>query len=371
LTGADIVAGDVDERFLVSLRSVALEFKKMYPRISFSGNLEANPVPSPEQCDPSKYCVLYSGGVDSTCTLIRNLGKRPSVLTVRGAPDLPLQDNHYWNQVRKKTQPFLDTLGVESHLVETNALGMVNQQAIHENFRDRLKVGWWEELAFGLFLLAISAPYAYSKKVGVVMIGSSNTARTQVPWGSMPSTDEKVKWADVSVIHDSYDLERGGKIGRVIAPYAMNHGGYVPLRVCIGRRSIMSEGDSFNCGECPKCMMVELLLTIHGVDPGESGFNVSPATLANLRKNLVEGKIKRSYDEISWSYIKENGKSAPEKITEKHPGLREFLDWFATWDERVRTGRRFLDLVAPPGTRRREVARAGFGKRANSTSEVS
>jgi len=362
LTGAEIRIGDVDEVYLNSLPSVAAEFKKMYPTIPFSGTIRANPVKTPPHWDPAKYCVLFSGGVDSTCSLIRNIQKRPSVLTVRGAPDLPLQDAQYWTRVQERTSPFVRSLGVESNVVETNALGMVNQTAFRTRFRGQLRKGWWEQLAFGLFFLSMSAPYSYHGQIGNVIIGSSNTAKTQVPWGSSPMTDEKVRWGEVRVIHDSYDLEKRDKIRQVLVPFAKDHGGSIPLRVCIGRRSIRSEGDPVNCGKCPKCMVVELLLILFGADASDFGFNVSPETLTQLRQSLEEGKFGRDYDESSWSFIKENAKSAPEEIVLRHPGLREFLDWFAAWDERVKR-RRMLDRVAPPGSRRRDLAKAGFGRR--------
>jgi hypothetical protein len=365
LTGAEIRIGDVDEAYLDSLPVVAGEFKKMYPLIPFSGRIKATPVQSHSRWDRAKYCVLYSGGVDSTCSLIRNLEKRPSALTVRGGPDLPLQDNRYWTRFLERTRDFVKELGVESHVVETNALGMVNQPAILSHFRSQLRTGWWEELAFGLFHLSMSAPYTYHGQIDNVIIGSSNTARTQVPWGSSPMTDEKVRWGEVKVIHDSYDLERGDKIRQILVPYAKSHGGAVPLRVCIGRRSLMSEGGQLNCGQCPKCMVVELSLILSGADADNFGFDISPLTLTELKQNLEKGEFGRAYDETSWDFIKRNAKTAPTEITSKHPGLREFFDWFATWDERPTKRKRLLDRVAPPGSRRRDLARAGFGMREN------
>jgi hypothetical protein len=363
LTGAELRFGDVDATYLESLAHVAAEFKRMYPWLSSSGKIVANPVKTDHTYDPEKYCVLYSAGVDSTCSLIRKIDKLPSTLTVRGTPDLPLQDQAYWNRVQERSRGFLNGLGVEPHIVETNALSMVNQQAIRVHSDDRLKVGWWEELAFGLFYLSICAPYSFHGKIGSVVIGSSNTARDQIPWGSTPMTDEKVRWGDVRAIHDSYELSRAEKIRQVILPYARRSGTKVPLRVCIGRRSAISATDQLNCGECAKCMVVEFILILSGVDAADFGFNISPAALLRLRRNLEEGRFGRSYDESSWSFIKEEAKSPPAEIIAKHPGLREFLKWFAAWNERPVSRRRLLDRMAPPGSRRRDLARAGFGKR--------
>jgi len=366
LTGAEIRVGDVDEAYLNSLSSVTQEFKRMFPQISFSGRIRANPVRVRSEWDQERYCLLFSSGVDATSSLIRNLGKKPSLLTVKGTPDVPLHDDQYWERVRERIQPFVGSLGIESHVVETNALDMVNLPALSANFRGKLRIGWWEDLAHGLFLLSLCAPYTFINQIGSVMIASSYTAKTQVPWGSSPMTDEKVRWGGIRVIHDSYDLSRRDKISQVLIPFANRQHVAVPLRVCTGRRAARLAGGQLNCGQCPKCMVVELILILSGADASESGFDISPPALSALKSNLEAGLFGREYDEPSWDFIKENAKSPPREILGNHPGLAEFFAWFADWDEKpTKKRRRFVDLVAPPASRRRDVARAAFGRGEN------
>jgi hypothetical protein len=368
LTGAEIRVGDVDEEYLNSLPQVTREFKKMFPQIPFSGRIRANPVKNDSKWDQKKYCILYSGGVDSTSSLIRNIEKRPSIMTVRGTLDVPLHDDQYWVRVQKRIQPFINSLGVESHVVETNALDMVNLAALKASSKGQLRTGWWEELAHGLFLLSMCAPYTFLNQIGSVMIASSYTQRSQVPWGSSPMTDEKIRWGGARVIHDSYDLERGEKIRQLLVPFGNSHGGAVPLRVCTGRRAVRLASNQLNCGQCSKCMVIELTLILSGADASESGFDISPPSLSALKHNLEVGLFGREYDESSWMFIKQNAKSAPEEIVSKHPGLRQFFNWFADWDERPtkKTGG-YVDRVAPRGSRRRDMARAMFGKKENRT----
>ena len=176
-------------------------------------------------------------------------------------------------------------------------------------------------------------------------------------------SDEKVRWGGVRVIHDSYDLTRLDKIRKVVLPYAVEHGEPVPLRVCIGRRSILSETEHLNCGECAKCFMVGMTLMLLGAEVAESGFDFSPGALSRLRRGLENGRFGRNYDSTAWAFIKAGSKSPPAEIVSKYPGLREFLDWFGAWDERATKPRSLVDRVAPPGSRRRDLARAGFGKK--------
>jgi len=363
LTGAEIRVGDADEAFLNSLPQVAKEFKKIFPKVSFSGRIQARPVKTVSEWDPTKYCLLYSYGVDATSSLVRNLEKKPTLLTVKGTLDLPLREDQYWNRVQKRIQPFVSGLGLESHVVETNAIDMVKLESLEADFERQLGLGWWEGLAHGLFLLSLCAPLTYLDRIGNLIIASSHTERDQKPWGSSPMTDEKVRWGGVRVIHDSYDLQRVDKIRQVLVPYMKSSGNAIPLRVCIGGETVRLASDELNCGRCSKCMLTELALVISGSDAYKSGFDISPASLSALRSNLEGGKFGREVDLATWRFIKTNARNLPEEIASKHPGLRGFFAWFADWDEKpIAEGNRLVDKVAPRGSRRRNVAKALLGK---------
>ena len=365
LTGANIEVGDVDAQYLSSLPIVAQELKKMFPGVAFSGRVEANPVEAATEWNPEKYCLLYSGGVDSTTSLIRNYEKRPALLTVRGAPDLRLFEDRYWSLVQERIRPFIDSLGLKSHIVETNAIDMVDLPAIKADYRDQLPRGWWEDLAHGLFFLSICAPYTFLEGIGSVMIASSHTKENQKPWGSSPMTDEKVRWGDIRVIHDSYDLIKADKIRQVLIPFMKNRGTAIPLRVCTGKKGTRLESGQLNCGQCAKCLRTELILIVSGVDASENGFDISPAALQSLRHSLETGQFGNEFLKYrSWKFVIENAKSAPKEVVDKHPGLREFLDWLADWDERpTKRRRRYVDKVAPPSSRRRDMVKAMFGRK--------
>ena len=174
-------------------------------------------------------------------------------------------------------------------------------------------------------------------------------------------TDERVKWSGTTVVHDSYDLDRLHKIRDVLVPFIRAHGAIVPLRVCIGRRSVISATTQLNCGQCAKCMVIELTLFLSGIDPAECGFDVSPAALEGLRRNLEAGEFGRGYDEATWEFIKGHAASVPREMVGSNPGLEEFCRWFSGWDEKPKASRRLVDRVAPSGTRRRDLAKAMFG----------
>ena len=142
-------------------------------------------------------------------------------------------------------------------------------------------------------------------------------------------------------------------------------GSSIPLRVCTGKRGVRLASGQLNCGQCAKCMLIELILIVSGGDASENGFDISPAALLSLRRNLETGQFGDEFLEFrSWKFVRESISSAPEEVVDRHPGLREFLDWLADWDERpTKKRRRYVDKVAPPSTRRRDVVSAMFGKK--------
>jgi hypothetical protein len=259
-------------------------------------------------------------------------------------------------------------LGLESHVVETNVIDMISLDRLRADYEAKLGIGWWEGLAHGLFLLSICAPYTYLNRVGNLMIASSHTEKEQRPWGSSPMTDEKVGWGGLRVIHDSYDLQRVDKIGKILIPYMKESGDRIPLRVCIGSEAVRLASDQLNCGQCSKCMLIELTLVACGFDADRSGFDISPASLVALKRNLEGGKFGRNDDPTTWEFIKTRAKNPPGEILSQHQGLREFFEWFADWDEKPFSKRgRYFDRVAPRGSRRRDVAKALFRRKEGPT----
>jgi len=284
-------------------------------------------------------------------------------MTVRGTRDLLLHEEQYWNRIQKSVQPFVDGLGVESHVVETNAIDMVKLDALRSDFESQLGLGWWEGLAHGVFLLSACAPLTYQSRIGNLLIASSHTRGAQKPWGSSPMTDEKVRWGGVRVTHDSYDLQRVEKIREVLIPFMKRSGVGVPLKVCIGSEVARSATSQVNCGQCSKCMLTELTLAICGSDPQENGFDISQPALSALRRNLESGGFGRESDPATWDFVKTHAKNPPEEIVSIHPGLREFFEWFAHWNEKpVPSQGGHLGRIAPRGSRRRNVAKALFGR---------
>ena len=352
-TGARTVANEVDGKYLNSLQKVATVMQQAYPSAKIAGELECTGVNTPWPPGGDRTCLLYSGGVDSTVSLLRNLGPNISLMSVKGTPDMRLWEGEFWDRVERGLSPFLQSLGVERHVVETNALDVVNFKELNRRFKGRFESGWWENLSHGVLLISLCSPYTYVGRINRMMIASTYTKDDAHPWGSSPDSDQNIAWGEVTTVHDSFDLHRTQKVKEILVPFMTKHPGLVQLRVCTGKRDERLVSGRLNCGRCEKCTRTEMTLLWAGVDPADCGF---PApNFVEIKEGLISG---RRINQFPASLLKIQASKAPPKgeLTSRYPAMGDFFDWFYGWKIPVGPKRRgFFKRVAPEGSKRRRL----------------
>ena len=353
-----IVAGDVDEAYLQALAEIRAVMEKAYPALKFHGSFEAKPVRTNTTWDPNKYCLLYSGGVDSTTSYVRNRVKNPALLMVRGSPDVRLSETEYWRRTVAKIPPALDAVGAELHTIETNSLDVIDERALRWHVHTEDISGWWENFAHGLFLTSTCAPFTYYSKAGRLLIAASYTPDTAKPIGSMPESDERIRWGGLRVIHDSFDISRFEKIRDYLAPFIESQGGSFPIKLCLGKEKRLSCG-RLNCGVCDKCLTTELMFLEAGIDPARCDFDMSKFSPSRVRMGLENGYIHIDVAPNSWRYISENARPLRPELGAKYKGVNDLLSWISKWDKvpKESTLRSYSKKVAPLGSRRRNLAK--------------
>jgi hypothetical protein len=202
--------------------------------------VDADPPPTP------RAIAAYSGGLDSTCTVIRHtrglVGWRTesldALLLVHGF-DIALDRAAEFEGARKRAARAGDVAGLELRTVATN-------------LRD-LDQDW--ELVHGLALAA--ALQLHAPEFGVGLIGSSAPYfRIELPWGSNPVTDPLLSSGTMRIRHDGAALSRTAK-ARVVATE--------PELLALMRVCWQGERLSRNCGRCEKCVRTHWALHIAGV----------------------------------------------------------------------------------------------------------
>jgi hypothetical protein len=353
-----IVAGDVDEAYLEALAEVRGVMEKAFPALKFRGSIEARPVRSDSAWNPDKYCLLYSGGVDSTTSYVRNRDRNPALLMVKGTPDVRLSETEYWQRTMERIPPALSAIKAELHVVETNSLDIIDERALRYHVHTEEISGWWENFAHGLFLTSTCAPFTYFSNTGKLLIASSYTPATAKPIGSMPESDEKIRWGGLRVIHDSFDISRFEKIRDHLSPFIQSQGGAFPIKLCLGKEKRLSCG-KLNCGLCDKCLTTELMFLETGIDPSRCDFDMSKFSPSRVRAGLENGYIKMPEAPNSWRYIIQNARPIRPELAAKYRGVDDFLAWISKWDQKPKESalRSYSKKVAPAGSRRRRLAK--------------
>jgi hypothetical protein len=194
---------------------------------------------------PSKTAALFSGGVDSFFTVIRNTEPTdrslfPSIdwlISVWGF-DLRLEDDYA--RLRSRRALAAHELGKEFVDVKTNLRQTRSREAS------------WGHIAHGCFLASIGL--ALERSVGAVYIAATHSTSSVVPWGSHPETDPLLSTRRTRVIHDGADAGRSAKTEYISrSSVAMRS-----LHVCFRSRS------TENCCRCRKCLLTMMTLELCG-----------------------------------------------------------------------------------------------------------
>ena len=184
--------------------------------------------------------VFFSGGLDSSYSLLKHRGELTHAIFVHGC-DIPLANTAYRDTTVARLAETARSCGVSLITVETDLL----------RFSDAFC--HWGHHYHGSALAAIGM--LLSNTVGKVYLASSTSYMRIVPWGSSAVTDPLWSSRHLEIVHDGAEKERLDKIRTLIQfPVALRN-----LRVCFET----PEG-GYNCGHCEKCYRTMVGLRVCG-----------------------------------------------------------------------------------------------------------
>jgi hypothetical protein len=326
LTGSDIHVSSIDKTFKESMDDLKNTFREMYPRVSFQTEIIANEVVEnlTEPCDTETHTgLMFSGGVDSTYTLITNFDLQPKLIMLWGVDDFSYPEHKdHWEKTISTYTEYAERKSLELYILRTNISQIFNNQRIEHTYHKELYDGRIRQaLQNSLLLIPTTAPLSMGRFDHVLIAASLfNLDRSLRPDAALPKLDEKIIWADLSVEHHGIHT-------RLDKIYAL--GDYlkkddVTLRVCL--RSKLSEG-YLNCGICEKCLRTIVSLTVAGIDPNNCGFKVDESTWRIMRSMWEKRKTIRG--STNWRIIQS---LLSETIDQDIHGSREFFEWFRDYD---------------------------------------
>lgn len=340
--GVPVEAREVDAEFAAGVAASVPLWQHLHPSFRTAGfELRADPVSTAPRLGGGDM-LLWSGGLDSTASLIEHAGTIRSLFTVWGA-DIQLGDAALWG-------------ALNSHFDVDPLAGSLPRVTARSNMRhfpvlltlahDFLGLGesWWGRVQHGLALAGLAAPAAAALGASTLIRASSFSPESHQATGSMPELDDLTRWAGVRVRHEGFELSRQAKISQRLAPYLAD-GGRLNLAVCY-RRGRHDAERGVNCGDCEKCLRTAAGLLAAGIDPASVGLPIVEGVYRRWAEKLATGLLLTPQQLPFWREVAADligGTQVPAE-----PEAREFL---------AAVGAEGALLPKPPRTDQEEFAR--------------
>jgi hypothetical protein len=245
--GRDIrLRGPATGAILRNLSEFQLAWSRWLPAVYRPVEIEVDSVITSARVRPVRSLAAFSGGADSSFTLLRNTlgGLTPSyevdsVLLVHGF-DVSLSNSDALRELILRTGAVRQLSGVRLRIVKTNS--------------KELRLQPWE-YSYGGELAACM--HFFSAEFSHALIGGAEPYDALVlPSGSNPVIDHLLSGGDLKVVHDGAAFSRTDKIAYLSQfPAALQS-----LKVCWQGRQ-----QGRNCGVCEKCVRTQLNFLAVGI----------------------------------------------------------------------------------------------------------
>jgi len=240
------VRGAVSARALRGIREYQRVFQAWFPETFSPVEIRVDgPTLSSNAKGPTAVAAAFSGGVDSSYTLMAHLPESEPdtswqishAIFVHGF-DIPLSAEEVFSEAATRYRQWLGALGVQLITVRTNIREFVNHPS-------------WD-ITHGSALASVAL--LLDRLLGRFYIPASFQYTDLGPWGSHPLVDPMLSSSTLEIVHDGV-AARVDKVMRVAEwPEARKW-----LRVCWERPNA-----SRNCGRCYNCLLTMVSLELGG-----------------------------------------------------------------------------------------------------------
>jgi hypothetical protein len=316
ISDCDIRVDSLDKRYRESMYALKEEMNKIFPIKQYKTDINAGRIVE-NKVEAEGTGLLFSGGVDSTYSLISNWSKKPHLLMVWGIDMHPYPEYaEHWNQLDSIYTEFAKRNDLEFNMIKTNISQILNYPRIDHDFHrvlhsSRIRM----KHQYALFPISMAAPFSINR-FNELLFAASNHPEFKIyrtSSTSFPLTDEKIVWADLDTKHDGF-------IPRIDKLYSIKDfikKQDIVLKVCFR--------PELNCCSCAECLRTIMYFAVQGIDPNRVGYKVNEDTFDYMRKfyesfSTSETAIKTYYEPIR--------RMIPEKIDQVFEGSRPFFEWF-------------------------------------------
>lgn len=284
LTDATLEVEELDKDFYESLDKIKEGYAKMYPLVEWRGKYKvAKKIKNSPKSN--RYSIFFSGGIDSTASLLRVLERKPILITIWGS-DIWEHDVAGWENAKDTVDRFAKYFRLDTMYLKSNFRKFIQEGELNKNFSSLLNDSWWHGVQHGIGLLGHVAILSYVYGIKTHYIPATYTKEDgKVTCASYPTIDENVRFCGCNIIHEGFDITRQQKID-LISNYFSNKQEKIDLRVCY-----MERGNKMNCCHCEKCYRTIMGLIASGADPQEYGFEVDEKLLKSIPKEIASKKF--------------------------------------------------------------------------------
>jgi len=325
ISGSDLIVDTLDKRFKESMDTIQKIFKNMLPLAPFTTEIHVEEFVenriNPEDSARSTG-LLFSGGIDSTYSMITHFHEKPRLVMHWGieGPPYPIY-REYWEMVYNTYKTYAEKNDLSYNLTKTNALEILYPRKIEHHFHKELYYGsLWVRLQESLIILGLAAPLSINRFDKLLIAASTykeDSAYTDVnrPQSARPEIDERISWADLKVTHDGF-IPRIGKT-KILAKHLRDN--ELTFRVCLARPGDQTTPEKMNCNNCSKCYRTIMQLTQSETDPNNCGFIVDESTFTKIKEYYINHGL-----DIFGIHSQ---KEIPDIIEYDLYGSREFFMW--------------------------------------------
>ena len=305
-----------------SIEEIRTTFKQFWPEYEWSGSFVPNKLiqnSSSHRQPDDAIGVLFSGGLDATCTSLMHLNQ-PQLLLCYCGGDIASNNKTLWNNVKKQIRDYAQITGKECTFVRSNFWRFIRQNIFPKDMYPYY-VGWWPKTSQGIGYTGLAMPLLHAKGYNKILIGSTVTDEIPYPYGTHPAIDNKIRCAGIQVVHDGGEYNRVQKaaaVGRICDEYGL---AYPHLRTCWGH---VNTGD--NCYKCHKSLFTFFELSLDGYDPSEFGFNHPLEEIIAMTQQKLSEPIKSRYVTWHWWCIQQKSRELLEQ-NQFNSQLQSFFEW--------------------------------------------
>lgn len=321
LSDLELIIPELDEDFYNCVPNVKKGYIDMYPNVEFGGKITVRRLVRNVPEHAGRSATLFSGGLDSWCTLVRHIDETPDLISIWGS-DIKVDNIEGWKVLYRKLEDSSKKIDLNLIPIKSTFRQFIVEKRLDEQFYPLLQDGWWHGVQHGIGLIAHTAPINFLRGVTVQYIAASfSPGDGNLTCASWPSIDNNVRFASCRVSHDAF-ITRQEKI-KILVEYCKRTEKKADLHVC------WQTDTGENCCRCEKCCRTIIGLLVEGVDPIDYGFNgkrinyqyISDYILYYLRFDQVS---KAYWRQIQSAY--QENKNVLSKTVLRNAGWLEQLD---------------------------------------------